>query len=141
MYLCVSMFQRVNCLCNFIFTIFQSVFAVVIIAGCVAGDARRSPAAHNRAADDDESIQAFVFERAKRFGYGLRIIPRVKELLFGKPPSSKSKHSSKTVSNSNSISSVREKRKLIDFRRPSRETAHVKKNQKYSPRNNFHSHE
>ena len=136
MYLCVKL------LWNFIyfFTIFQSLFAVVLIAGCVAGDARRS-SAHHRAADDDESIQAFVFERAKRFGYGLRIIPRVKELLFGKPPSTKTKHSSKPASNSNSISSVREKRKLIDFRRPSRETAHVKKNQKNSPRNNFSSHE
>ena len=64
-----------------------------------------------------------------------RIIPRVKEFLFGR--SSSTKHS--VTANKNSILNVREKRKLRDFRRPSRVTAHViNKNQKYSPRNLLH---
>ena len=64
-----------------------------------------------------------------------RIIPRVKEFLFGR--SSSNKHS--VTANKNSILNVREKRKLRDFRRPSRVTAHViNKNQKYSPRNLLH---
>ena len=79
---------------------------------------------------DDETIQAFVLRRAQRLGYGLRIIPRVKELIFGRS-ASKSKPSS-----SNSITNIREKRKLIDFRRPSRLTSHSK-NQKRPPRNVF----
>ena len=89
-------------------------------------DARHSSRPKKKS-DDDESIQAFVFERARQFGYGLRIIPRVKELIFGR--SSKSKPS-KASSHSNSISNIREKRKLIDFRRPPRLTAHVTNNQK-----------
>ena len=68
---------------------------------------------YSRQEDEDESIQAFVFEKAKRLGYGLRIIPRVRDLLFGR-----NKAGSRQV--------VREKRKLRDPRaRPSRVTAHV----------------
>ena len=85
--------------------------------------------AQARAEAEDESIQQFVLRRAQRLGYGLRIIPRVKELIFG--TSSKSKPS---AAKANSISKSREKRKLI--RRPPRVTSHATKNQK-APRKVF----
>ena len=85
--------------------------------------------AQARGEAEDESIQQFVLRRAQRLGYGLRIIPRVKELIFGS--SSKSKPS---AAKANSISKSREKRKLI--RRPPRVTSHATKNQK-APRKVF----
>lgn len=78
---------------------------------------------------DDETIQAFVLRRAQRLGYGLRILPRVKELIFGRSSAKSSK-----ATQSNSITKLREKRKLLDFRRPSRVTSHSK-NQNRPPRN------
>ena len=76
----------------------------------VSVDASRQT--RQRQETEDESIQGFVFERAKRLGYGLRIIPRVREILFGRTaPASKI---------------VREKRKLSrDPRRPARLPAKV----------------
>ena len=74
---------------------------------------------------DDETLQAFVLRRAQRLGYGLRIIPRVKELIFGRSSQSKPSHS-------NAITNIREKRKLIEFRRPSRVTSHTKTQKKPS---------
>ena len=100
-------------------------FQFLLIAGLVLLGAR---AEAGRGADD-ETIQAFVLRRAQRLGYGLRIIPRVKELIFGRSSSKSSK-----PSHSKSITNIREKRKLVDFRRPSRVTSHSK-NQNRPPRN------
>ena len=97
---------------------FQFLLSVLLLLG-VRAEAGRGA--------DDETIQAFVLRRAQRLGYGLRIIPRVKELIFGRSSQSK-------PSQSNAITNIREKRKLIDFRRPSRVTSHTK-NQKKPPRN------
>merc|ERR1712083_725073 len=79
---------------------------------------------------DDETIQSYVYQKAKRLGYGLRIIPKVKEFFFGK--SSNSKYS-KTVpmkseksKNIKAYPGKREKRKPSTFGRPSRQIAHVK---------------
>ena len=59
-----------------------------------------------------------MFEKAKRLGYGLRIIPRVREILFGRPaPTS---------------NIVREKRKLRDPRRPPRLTTHVSRSREFN---------
>ena len=79
--------------------------------------------------DEDESIQGFVFERAKRLGYGLRIIPRVREILFGRTASKPA--SKKKV--------VREKRKLREQRRPIRPPSQAGGAKlKSSPRNLHH---
>ena len=79
-----------------------------MVCHLVSGEASRQT---RQRQDEDESIQGFVFERAKRLGYGLRIIPRVREILFGRTaPATKI---------------VREKRKLRDPRRPSRLPAQV----------------
>ena len=88
----------------------------------------RADAEAGRSADD-ETIQAFVLRRAQRLGYGLRILPRVKELIFGRSSAKSSK-----ATQSNAITKLREKRKLLDFRRPSRVTSHSK-NQNRPPRN------
>ena len=81
----------------------QFLLSLGLVCHLVSGEASRQT---RQRQDEDESIQGFVFERAKRLGYGLRIIPRVREILFGRtaPPSK----------------IVREKRKLRDHRRPNR---------------------
>ena len=105
--------------------VFQFLLLVGVAVVGVEAEARLDA---RKTASEDESIQAFVLRRAQGLGYGLRIIPRVKELLFGRSSKSKPSHS-------NSITNFREKRKLIDFRRPSRVTSHTKRNKKKPPRN------
>ena len=92
---------------------------------CLRQDSRPDP---RQTQGEDESIQAFVFEKAKRLGYGLRIIPRVKEILFGRSSTGSNKVKSPTGSKNarpTGSNTVREKRKLRDPRRPPRLTSHV----------------
>jgi hypothetical protein len=78
--------------------------------------ARQKPTIKNKNSED-ESIQAYVLHKARQLGYGLRIIPKMRDFFLGKS----TKHSKENIKKK----SVKSKKKLSDYRRPSRQTAHV----------------
>ena len=117
--LSVKPIEKIESLYALIFCIlFQFLFLLSLVQTLNGGLSTKHRKIQHKS-DADESIQSFVFNRAKAFGYGLRIIPRVKEFIFGRSLKSKSSKPSPSKYLSG-------KRKLIDFRRPSRLTAHVK---------------
>ena len=103
----------------------QALLLLILLSGCEASQRRRE---ERRGSFDDETIQSIVYQKAKRLGYGLRILPKVTEFLLGS--ASQNKLSSSKVQSqkaSHLAAAKRYKRKLNKFQRPPRQAAHVRK--------------
>ena len=103
----------------------QALLLLILLSGCEASQRRRE---ERGVSVDDETIQSIVYQKAKRLGYGLRILPKVTEFLLGS--ASQNKLSSSKVQSqkaSHLANAKRYKRKLNKFQRPPRQAAHVRK--------------
>ena len=54
---------------------FQALLLLILLSGFDASQQRRRE--ERGGSIDDETIQSIVYQKAKRLGYGLRIIPKV----------------------------------------------------------------
>ena len=79
--------------------------------------------------DEDEDIQSYVFHKAKRLGYGLRLFPKVTEYLLGSASSksSKSPPSKSSFAASRPAGAARRDKRIQQYMRPARQSSHVRK--------------
>ena len=66
---------------------------------------------------EDETIQAYVLQKAHQLGYGLKILPKITDFFFGNSEKSYAENKPKTI--------PKKKSRLSRYLRPSRHTSHA----------------